>query len=308
MTVKKLTGIDWDDLRIFSALVRYRSLSATARALGLTHATIARRVKSLEKGLGVQIVERRPDGYQITEAGKSVFESANEIESVSNRLIASLQDLHNGLHGRVRVNAPPSLVQACIVQMLAKFTLNQPALEIDLVGEFRVVSLDRHETDIAIRYGRPNDGDVIAKYLCSVKFSFYGTGSWLEKVSKGESPEFIAFNEFNSHLPEAMWLENAFPESRVSMRTSTQFLQAEAASLGLGIALLPDIVGSKFPALTSINLKQHPPSRELWILRRRVDRNNYTINTIWNELFNAFDIQNEHFDHFHKPDNGNPPH
>lgn len=300
MTVKKLTGIDWDDLRTFSALVQYRSLSATARALGLTHATIARRVKSLEQSLGVQIIERRPDGYQITEAGQSVFESANEMESVSNRLIASLSGMQTGLYGRVRINAPPSLVQSFIVQGLAKFMLNQPTLEVDLVGEFRVVSLDRRETDLAIRYGRPSDGDVIAKYLCSVTFNFYGTIEWKEKIATGEQPEFVAFNEINSHLPEALWLTNAFPESRVVMRTSSQTLQAEAASLGLGITLLPDIVASKFPVLTQIDLQQIPPSRELWILRRRVDRHNEAINAIWDELFIAFKAENKYFDQIKK--------
>lgn len=295
MAVKNLTDINWDDLRVFSALVRYGSLSATARILGLTHATVARRVQSLEKDLGVRIIERRPDGYQITEAGKSVFESVNEMESVSNRLIASLSDKQTGFHGIVRINAPPSLVQF-IIHGLAKFTLSQPSLEIDLVGDFRVVSLDRRETDLAIRYGRPNDGDVIAKYLCSVKFNFYGTAIWKDKINKGEAPEFIAFNEINSHLPEALWLANTFPESRIVMRTSTQYLQAEAALADIGIALLPDIVASNFPALIPLDLNQNIPPRELWILRRSVDRHNEKINAIWNELLLQFEDESIHFE------------
>lgn len=296
MAVKKLTGMDWDDLRIFSALVRNRSLSATARALGLTHATIARRVQFLEKSLNIPIIERRPEGYQITEAGKSVFEAANEMESVANRLISSLKGRGDDLHGRVRINAPPSLVQSFIVQQLANLSLKHPDLELDLVGEFRLVSLDRRETDIAIRYGKPNDGDVLAKYLCSVKFSFYGTEAWHQKISQGESPEFIVFNESNYHLPEALWLQNAFPESKVVMRTSTQISQAEAASLDLGIAFLPDVIASKYPMLIPIDLKQTIPVRELWILRRRTDRDNVVINAVWEELMQAFHNETRHFE------------
>ncbi|HXP02008.1 MAG TPA: LysR family transcriptional regulator, partial [Luteibacter sp.] len=45
------TGLDWEDLRVFVALARHGSLSAAARALSVTHATVARRIASLEETL-----------------------------------------------------------------------------------------------------------------------------------------------------------------------------------------------------------------------------------------------------------------
>ena len=44
--------MDWQDLRIFLALGRHGSLSAAARTLAVNHATIARRIRSLEATLG----------------------------------------------------------------------------------------------------------------------------------------------------------------------------------------------------------------------------------------------------------------
>ncbi|NLH82737.1 MAG: LysR family transcriptional regulator, partial [Phyllobacteriaceae bacterium] len=46
---------DWDDLRVFLALVRAGSLSAAARALGVEHTTVARRIEGLERDLGVTL-------------------------------------------------------------------------------------------------------------------------------------------------------------------------------------------------------------------------------------------------------------
>ncbi len=43
MTDKKRTELDWQDMRMFLALGRYRSLSSAARALQVNHATVARR-------------------------------------------------------------------------------------------------------------------------------------------------------------------------------------------------------------------------------------------------------------------------
>ncbi|MFP3570811.1 LysR family transcriptional regulator, partial [Paraburkholderia sp. SIMBA_030] len=69
MTEQKRTDIDWEDLRFFAALARHRSLSAAARALRVNHATVARRISSLELSLGAQLFERRPDGYVLTVQG-----------------------------------------------------------------------------------------------------------------------------------------------------------------------------------------------------------------------------------------------
>ena len=48
-------------------------------------------------------------------------------------------------------------------------------LDIDLATDMHAVSLERHETDIAIRLNRPDDGDVIARPLTTIGYGFYGT-------------------------------------------------------------------------------------------------------------------------------------
>ena len=51
--------MNWDDLRHFAALATAGSLSAAARTLGVEHATVARRIGTLEETLGVTLVDRR---------------------------------------------------------------------------------------------------------------------------------------------------------------------------------------------------------------------------------------------------------
>ncbi|MBI0539672.1 LysR family transcriptional regulator, partial [Roseomonas sp. KE2513] len=66
MADQKRTDLDWQDVRNFVALARHGSLSAAARMLSVNHATIARRLHSLEESLGEKLVERRSDGYVLT--------------------------------------------------------------------------------------------------------------------------------------------------------------------------------------------------------------------------------------------------
>ena len=61
---KRADGLDWEDIRYFVALARHGTLSATARALRVNHATVARRVASLERLLGRALFDRRADGYR----------------------------------------------------------------------------------------------------------------------------------------------------------------------------------------------------------------------------------------------------
>ena len=63
---------DWENLRHFAMLGREGTLSAAARALGVDHVTVARRVAALEAETGLKLVDRRARIYELT--GDETFE------------------------------------------------------------------------------------------------------------------------------------------------------------------------------------------------------------------------------------------
>ncbi|WP_152613605.1 helix-turn-helix domain-containing protein, partial [Inquilinus limosus] len=81
MPDRNRTALDWDDVRYAVALARHGSLSATARALGVNHATVSRRLDGLERALGRPIFDRRPDGYRPNAAGAAVLAEAEAMEA-----------------------------------------------------------------------------------------------------------------------------------------------------------------------------------------------------------------------------------
>ena len=60
----------WDDLRIFLSLAREGTLTTAAKALGVSHPTVARRVQALEKQIGARLFDRLPDRFVPTAAGR----------------------------------------------------------------------------------------------------------------------------------------------------------------------------------------------------------------------------------------------
>lgn len=287
MADRKRTEPDWQDLRVFLALGRHGSLSAAARILGVNHATIARRLHALEESMGERLVERRPDGYVLTAAGTQVLSAASDMEAAA-RSIGRRED-GDSLHGLVRVNAPPALSQGFLAQRLAGLAAEHAGLDVDLATDIRAVSLERHETDIAIRMSRPEDGDVIARRLGVVGYGFYATPVLCQRIAAGEAPVFISFDEADLHVPEAAWLSRQFPRARVAFRAGNQAMQAVAALSGAGVALLPHYIGGAMAGLQPCALGAVPPMRDMWMLTRRRDRHDPLIRMVAERIVAMFE-------------------
>src|ERR1700722_6231462 len=73
----------WDDMRLFLAIARERSLSAAARALHVDHATLGRRLTSLERRLSAKRFSRTPEGFAITSARQAIMNNAESMEAAA---------------------------------------------------------------------------------------------------------------------------------------------------------------------------------------------------------------------------------
>ena len=127
---KRSADLDWEDLRYFVALARYGSLSATARALRVNHATVARRVTSLETVLGRPLFERRADGYILTAEGKAVLDEANAMDEAALSVLRRL-DTSTELNGLVRLTAARVLAEGFLIERLAGLHERYPGLDLD---------------------------------------------------------------------------------------------------------------------------------------------------------------------------------
>lgn len=118
---KRTSDLDWEDVRYFVALTRYGTLSATARALRVNHATVARRVTSLEAVLGRALFERRADGYALTVEGKAVLDEASPMDEAALSVLRRL-DAGTELSGLVRLTAGRVRAESFLIERLAVFT------------------------------------------------------------------------------------------------------------------------------------------------------------------------------------------
>jgi molybdate transport repressor ModE-like protein len=95
--------IDWDDVRYFLAVARGGSVRAAAKASGVNHSTVLRRIAQLEERLGAQMFEKLPSGYRLTAAGEEVLELANQMEASSHQLETRVFGRDQSVRGLLRV-------------------------------------------------------------------------------------------------------------------------------------------------------------------------------------------------------------
>lgn len=263
MHVQKRTDeIDWNDLRYALALARHGSLSATARQLKVNHATVARRIAALEASLGIVLFERRPRGYRPTPQALPVLQAAEQVEAPLLRL-GRFADSERGqqIEGNVRVTCTEGIASHCIAPQLAALRQHWPGLQIEITVEHRSLSLARREADIAIRWARPQSGELYASRLGSVPYRMYRN----PLITDGSV--IAAFDESLPDLPETRWLAKQ-KNLRPVIRSNSMLPLLAAARAGACGILLPEFIGRQFADLAA-EPGRPPVTRELWLVLHR---------------------------------------
>lgn len=268
MADRKRTALDWEDVRYFVALAHHGTLSATARELRVNHATVARHISSLEAQLGRALFDRRADGYALTAEGKSVLDEARAMDEAALSVLHRL-DAGTELSGTVRVTVGRVLAERVLIDRLKGFHERYPAIDLEVIGESRVVSLAKREADIALRFGSLKDSDLVARRMGKIVFGLYASPSYRDKLKVGDVPVFIGFDEDSDFIAEAAWLARRFGGRRFSFRANSQTMQAAAARAGYGVALLPRYLAADDPSLVRVLLGERLPERDVWLLIRR---------------------------------------
>jgi DNA-binding transcriptional LysR family regulator len=229
---------------------------------------VARRITSLEILLGRVLFDRRADGYVLTAEGKAVLDEADAMDEAALSVLRRL-DAGTELSGLVRLTSGRTLAESFLIHRLDAFHERYPAIDIEWIGEARLMSLARREADIALRFGSPKDSELIARRVGRIAFGLYVSPAYREKLAAGDRPAFIGFDEASDFVAEAAWLTRQFGDERFSFRTSDQASQAAAARAGYGIALLPRYLAANDPRLVQVWPRKRLPERDVWLLIRR---------------------------------------
>lgn len=123
---------DLVDLRLFVEVAEGNTLTRGAERVFLSVAAASLRIKSLEEGLGAQLLYRKKRGVSPTRAGEVFLEHARRVLDEVDQLQSSIQPFSQGVRGHVRLFANATAICEFLPTVLARFFETHPAITVDL--------------------------------------------------------------------------------------------------------------------------------------------------------------------------------
>jgi DNA-binding transcriptional LysR family regulator len=169
-----IANLDWDDLRFFLLAAQAGTLAGAARASGVQHTTIGRRLAALERSLGTSLFLRGPEGLTLTPLGEQLLPLAQKVE----RDVKALSAFVAARRNIVRLALPSGFV-TLFAEDLAQLAQEHPELTLETVSGSQLADLQRGDADLALRIGPIQDQDLVARSLGDVGSSLYASPHYL---------------------------------------------------------------------------------------------------------------------------------
>lgn len=266
--------LDPQDLGDLIAIRDAGTLSAAAKARGVAVSTVSRRIETLETALGLQLVDRRTDGVQLTRDGLAVAEAAAPIAEQMRRVERMAESLRQGVKTvPVRISATEFVISDVLAPALDRLWAMGADFPVHLQSQADVVSLAGRDADLAIRMVRPEGASLYARKLADLRLGLFASAGYLAGREPAEinlqDERMLVYDDSYGRLPELDWVVRHGLTDAIAMRTgSTRGLLA-AALAGAGIALLPVAFALRTGALVEIPPPSALPSRQPWLIVHR---------------------------------------
>lgn len=180
------------DLAFFVALARQPSLAAAAQDMGITPPNVSRRLASLEKRLGLRLLNRTTRRLSLTAEGQRYLNEGEQILRDLEGLEESLAADRQAPQGVLRVNATFGFGRRHLAPAISDFALRYPQVEVILTLTDHPLDLIEHAIDVGIQFGTPPDARVLARRVASNRRLLCASPAYLSESGSPTAPQDLA--------------------------------------------------------------------------------------------------------------------
>ncbi len=282
--------MDWDDLRYFLAIARRGSVRAAAEELSVNHTTVSRRISQFEQKLGVRLFDRLPTGYALTVVGEEMVESAERIEDEVLRLNRQVTGRDTQLSGVLRVTMPGPLATHLLMPDLARFSRVYPGIKLELAISYNELDLKKREADVAIRITNNPPDYLIGKQVATGRKGIYASRQYAKEQDLDANPTnavWLGWEQMDFFQQAVR--QSPYAQCPVIHQTDDPYVQLEAVRRGMGIAILPCIMGDNEADLTRLSLVAgNDDCGNVWLLTHRDLRSTARVRVFFEFMSDAF--------------------
>lgn len=294
---KARSHLAWSDFETVLAIANAGSLSGASRALGVSHATVFRRLGDIEQRLGVALFERSRTGYRPTLAGEELADTGrimDEAALAAERKVAG-RDLEPS--GEIWTTTTDSLLMGLLAPLFTQFRDKYPGIVLDVAVSNQLFNLTRREADVAIRPSNRPPENLIGRPLTNIGQAVYAhrslgltPGSTIEAL--GSQPWIGAGPRLQDSAVDQWMSSNSLKEACV-YRVDTLVSILSAVRSGMGLAVMPCYLADDDPDVVQLTDPIPELQYGLWFLMHPDLRGVVRIHALMDFLTEAVRAQQE---------------
>ncbi len=266
---------DWNQARAFLVTAEEGSLSAAARALGLTQPTLSRQVAALEESLGITLFQRVSKSLILTEAGLELAEHVRAMGDAASRVSLSASGKSQQIEGLVTLSATDLMAAFVLPEILRELRRKAPGIEIKIHCTNSLSDLRRREADIAVRHVEPDHPDLYARKLWDAPARIYAASSYLE--SRGGSligkdageQDFIGFDNNTELVGYLRAFGLDVSEANIKLSSPYGIVAWEYVRRGFGLSIMADAIAAACPEVEPAFKDVEPITFPVWLVTHR---------------------------------------
>ncbi len=286
-------AFDWNQARAFLVTAEEGSLSAAARALGLTQPTLGRQVTALEDELGVTLFQRAGRSLSLTQSGVELLDHFRSMGEAARRISLTASGQSQEIEGHVSITATNNMATFHLPAVLQQIRETAPGIEIEIIASNDVRDLTRREADIAIRHGRPKQPDLIAKLIRETSGRLYASKNYLNKIGRPKTPDelseadFIGFEHPERLIPMLNSLGLSLTRSNFKLSSASGTVIRALVMQGLGVSVMTREDAELTPGIELALPALDPIPIPVWLVTHRELHTSRRIRLVFDMLAEA---------------------
>ncbi|MBY5408030.1 LysR family transcriptional regulator [Rhizobium leguminosarum] len=237
-----------DDLAAFVAIIEKGSQTAAARDLRRSLQSINRSLTSLERGVGIALINRTTRQSTPTEAGLALYRRIKPALTEINDAKREAADKRAEPSGLLRVGAPVLFAPAFVAPVVCDFLERHPEVKVELKVSDRQVDLLEQGLDLAVRIREMPDSGLKARRIGELRVVIFGAPAYFARHGRPGHPDDLENHHCVLHAADdpdiEKWpfhIEGKYKSVRVHGRFKTDSAAAAhvAVARGLGVGRAP---------------------------------------------------------------------
>jgi DNA-binding transcriptional LysR family regulator len=281
---------DWNLLRSFAAIHETGTLSAAALRLGTTQPSMGRHLRELERQLGETLFVRLPGRLQPTARADALFETTLAMRQAARDAEGLFSGGHERVAGVVRVAVSEAYAYHVLPRLLMPLLREHAGLEVELAVSNRTDNLLRRDADIAVRFFRPPQPELIARKVGDTELGLYVHQDYIARhglptsLSLPEGAVAAGFDREPFDLSRA--LPGGPPQAPLRFRLRSDSVMAREAAVDCGLAMgmyFTDIAVHR-PGLQRVLADQVRLPQAVWLCAHDELRRSSRMRRVWDCL------------------------